>query len=120
MSESASPVLQRPAPSKVYRWVVLIFVSLAMFGSYYAYDALSPVADLLSKQLGFNDSYIGLLQGIYSFPNIFTVVLGGLLIDRLGVKKSTFLFGVLCFIGTIITVLNPPQWLQTAAPAVAV
>jgi MFS family permease len=120
MSQSASPVVQRPAPSKFYRWAVLIFVSLAMFGSYYAYDALSPVADLLSKQLGFNDSYIGLLQGIYSFPNIFTVVLGGMLIDRLGVKKSTFLFGLLCFVGTIITVLNPPAWLQSAAPTVAV
>jgi MFS family permease len=120
MSESTAPVVQRPQPSKAYRWIVLIFVSLAMFGSYYAYDALSPVADLLSKQLGFNDSYIGLLQGIYSFPNIFTVVLGGLLIDRLGVKKSTFLFGVLCFAGTVITVLNPPLWLQSAAPTVAV
>ncbi len=119
MSQTAPPVVERPQPSKPYRWIVLVFVSLAMFGSYYAYDALSPVADLLTKQLGFTDSYIGLLQGIYSFPNIFTVVLGGLLIDRLGVKKSTFLFGVLCFIGTIITVLNPPLWLQSVAPGVA-
>ncbi len=28
----------RPEPSRLYRWLVLIFISLAMFGSYYAYD----------------------------------------------------------------------------------
>jgi len=44
-----------PAPSTAYRWTVLIFVSLAMFGNYYFYDALSPLADILQRQLGFSD-----------------------------------------------------------------
>ncbi len=111
MSESVA-VIERPQPSKFYRWIVLIFVSLAMFGNYYFYDALSPIADLLSKQLGFTDSNIGLLQGIYSVPNIFTVVIGGLIIDRIGVKKATFIFGVLCFVGSIINVLSPQLWVM--------
>jgi MFS family permease len=81
-----------------------------MFGNYYVYDALSPLADLLVKQLHFTDSDIGLLQGIYSFPNIFTVAIGGIIIDRIGVKKSTLLFGCLCFIGAVITVLSPHLW----------
>lgn len=93
----------RPEPSPLYRWLVLIFVSLAMFGSYYAYDALSPLADVLKHQLRFSDSDIGLLQAIYSFPNIFTVVIGGVLIDRIGLRKSLMIFGVLCFIGPAIT-----------------
>src|SRR3569833_2230321 len=114
MSEPSAPVVQRPQPSKAYRWIVLIFVSLAMFGNYYFYDALSPVADLLSKQLGFTDSNIGLLQGIYSFPNIFTVVIGGLIIDRIGVKKATMIFGVLCFLGAIINVLSSQLWVMAA------
>jgi MFS family permease len=104
--------VERPQPSKFYRWNVLIWVSLAMFGNYYVYDALSPVADLLVKQLGFTDSNIGLLQGIYSVPNIFTVVIGGMIIDRIGVKKATFLFGVLCFVGSVITVLSPHLWVM--------
>jgi MFS family permease len=93
----------RPEPSRLYRWLVLIFVSLAMFGSYYAYDALSPLADVLKLQLGFTDLDIGFLQAIYSFPNIFTVVIGGFLIDRIGLRKSLMLFGILCFIGPAIT-----------------
>jgi MFS family permease len=90
----------------MYRWLVLIFVSLAMFGSYYAYDALSPLADVLKQQLGFSDLDIGFLQAIYSFPNIFTVVIGGFLIDRLGLRKSLMIFAVLCLIGPAITVIS--------------
>jgi MFS family permease len=93
----------RPEPSPFYRWTVLVFVSLAMFGSYYAYDALSPLADVLKQQLGFTDANIGFLQAIYSFPNIFTVVIGGFLIDRLGLRKSLMIFAVLSLIGPAIT-----------------
>jgi len=97
------PENTRPEPSAFYRWMVLVFLSLAMFGSYYAYDALSPLADVLKQQLGFSDENIGLLQAIYSFPNIFTVVIGGLIIDRLGLRKSLMIFGVLCLVGPAIT-----------------
>ena len=96
----------RPEPSRLYRWLVLIFVSLAMFGSYYVYDALSPLADVLKQQLRFSDLDIGFLQAIYSFPNIFTVLIGGFIIDRIGLRKSLMIFGVLCFIGPAITVAS--------------
>jgi MFS family permease len=93
----------RPKPSPLYRWLVLIFVSLAMFGSYYAYDALSPLADVLKQQLGFSDVNLGFLQFMYSFPNIFTVVIGGIIIDRLGLRKALMIFAVLSFVGPAIT-----------------
>jgi MFS family permease len=96
-------VAARSEPARLYRWMVLIAVSVAVFGSYYVYDALSPLADVLKQQLGFSDSDIGLLQAIYSFPNIFTVVIGGLVIDRLGLRKSLMIFGVLCFVGPVIS-----------------
>lgn len=108
------PESLRPEPSRLYRWMVLIFLSLAMFGSYYAYDALSPLADVLKQQLGFSDSNIGLLQAIYSFPNIFTVVIGGLIIDRIGLRKSLMIFGVLCLIGPAITAASGTLWLMAA------
>jgi len=100
------PETLRPEPTRLYRWLVLIFLSLAMFGSYYVYDALSPLADVLKSQLGFSDLNIGFLQAIYSFPNIFTVVLGGFLIDRIGLRKALMIFGVLCFIGPVITAVS--------------
>src|SRR5258708_14703104 len=96
----------RPEPSRMYRWLVLIFVSLAMFGSYYAYDALSPLADVLMQQLGFSDLDIGFLQAISSSLNFSRVVIGGFIIDRLGLRKSLMIFGLLCFIGLAISVIS--------------
>ena len=93
----------RPQPSRLFRWLVLVFISLAMFGNYYVYDCISPLADVLAKQLGFSDSNIGLLQAIYSFPNIVMVLIGGIIIDRIGTKKSALLFGVICFFGAVVT-----------------
>ncbi len=100
------PEAARPQPSHFYRWVVLIFVSLAMFGNYYVYDCIAPVADLLAKQLGFSDSNIGLLQAIYSIPNVLMVLIGGYIVDRIGTRKAILIFGMLCFIGSVVTVLS--------------
>jgi MFS family permease len=77
-----------------------------MFGSYYAYDALSPLADVLKQQLGFSDLDLGFLQAMYSFPNIFTVVIGGFIIDRMGLRKALMIFAILSFVGPAITVAS--------------
>jgi MFS family permease len=100
----------RPEPSRLFRWLVLIFVSLTMFGNYYVYDCIAPIADLLVKQLGFSDSNIGLLQAIYSIPNVFMVVLGGYIVDRIGTRKAIFIFGILCFVGAAVTSLSGMLW----------
>ena len=100
------PDPERQQPTRFCRWMVLVFVSLAMFGNYYVYDCIAPVADLLAKQLGFSDSNIGLLQAIYSIPNVFMVLIGGYIVDRIGTRKAIFIFGTLCFAGSIVTVLS--------------
>lgn len=97
----------RFAPPWWYRWTVLFFAALTMFGNYYVYDCIAPIADLLSRQLGFSDSNIGLLQAIYSIPNIIMVVVGGYLVDRIGARKAILIFGTLCLLGAGVTVLSP-------------
>src|ERR1700676_2024288 len=97
----------RPEPSRPFRWVVLISISLTMFGNYYVYDCIAPIADLLVKQLGFSESNIGLLQAIYSIPNVLMVVIGGYVVGRIGTRKAIFIFGTLCFLGAGVTCLSP-------------
>lgn len=96
----------RPEPTRPFRWLVLIFVSLTMFGNYYVYDCIAPLADVLSRQLGFSDSNIGLLQAIYSIPNVIMVLIGGYIVDRIGTRKAIFIFGTLCFLGSVVTCLS--------------
>jgi MFS family permease len=98
--------ISRPEPPAAFRWIVLVVISLAMFGNYYIYDCVSPLADLLVKQLKFTDADIGLLQGIYSLPNIIMVLIGGLIIDRIGTKKANLIFAVLCMLGALITAMS--------------
>ncbi len=83
--------------------LAMALVSLAMFGNYYAYDSIGPVADLLQRQLGFTDTQIGTLNAIYSLPNVVLVLVGGILVDRFGAGKMTVLTAAVCFAGAILT-----------------
>src|SRR5467141_2228273 len=80
MSNTSTTTAERPAPpATVPAWTILGFVSLALFGNYYVYDAIGPVADLLQRQLGFTDTQIGTLNAIYSAPNVIMVLIGGVI-----------------------------------------
>ncbi|MCX6149067.1 MAG: MFS transporter [Ignavibacteriales bacterium] len=92
-------------PSTLMRWTILLFISLAMFGNYYIYDSISPLADVLKQQLGYSDSNIGLLNAIYSFPNIIMVLVGGIIIDKIGTRKSVFIFTFLVMLGSALTAI---------------
>jgi MFS family permease len=103
-----------PAPSNLLRWIVLLFISLAMFGNYYIYDSISPLADLLKAQLGFSDANIGLLNAIYSFPNIIMVLVGGIIIDRIGTRKAVLIFTFLIMLGAVITAVTGELFMMSA------
>lgn len=107
-------LIAKPEPSAFLRWTALLLVSLGMFGNYYIYDSISPLADLLKLQLGFSDSNIGLLNAIYSFPNIIMVLVGGLIIDRIGTRTSVIIFTVLILLGAIVTALTGNIWIMSA------
>lgn len=99
--------IEKPAPSRASRWLVLMVIGIACYGGYYAFDYIGPLAPLLSRQLHFSNTDIGWLQAVYSFPNIIAMLVCGILIDRLGTRKSLSIFGVLIFIGLIVTALSP-------------
>lgn len=94
-------------PSRLYRWMVLTFVSLAMFGNYYAFDALNPVGPLLESQLGFTQAQIGLLDSAYNIAALLVLVAGGILIDRAGTKRAMIAFGTINALGAFIISLAP-------------
>src|ERR1700758_1607135 len=93
----------RPAPSAIYRWAVLAFVSIAMGGNYYIYDSINPLERIFIEHLGFSGTQFGWLNASYSVAAVLTLLIGGIIIDRMGTKKSIMLFAVLCFLGAILT-----------------
>src|SRR5580704_18781083 len=99
--------ISKPAATRLYRWSVLLAMSVALYGSYYAFDYIGPLAPLLSRQLRFSDSEIGLLQAVYSLPNIVAMLICGVVVDRIGTKRSMGIFSVLVFAGLAITAISP-------------
>jgi MFS family permease len=114
MSDLTAP---RPPPPALYRWLVLLACSVAMFGNYYVFDALYPVSDFLQSQLGFTDRDIGLLDSAYNVAALLTLLAGGVLIDRLGTARSAILFAVIGASGTALIAFLPAA--VPAAPVLA-
>jgi MFS family permease len=106
MTINPALAVKNPPPA-VWRWSVLVAISVAMFGNYYVYDSIAPVADLLQKLLGFTDTQIGTLNAIYSLPNIVVVLIGGVIVDRFGTRLSTLIFAIICSIGALVTAISP-------------
>jgi MFS family permease len=96
----ATPATPTPPPAG-YRWLVLLACSIAMFGNYYAFDALYPVTEALQKELGFSDTQIGLLDTAYNVAALLTLIAGGILIDRLGTARAGLLFAGIGALGTL-------------------
>ena len=91
--------------SRTARWIVLILASFGMATNYYFYDALAPLADLIRMNLGFSSSEYGFFVSAYSIPNVFLAmaVLGGIILDRFGIRVTGFSFIFLMAAGGTIT-----------------
>jgi MFS family permease len=95
--------IARPQPSRLYRWTVLLFVSVAMGGNYYIYDSINPLERIFIDKLGFSATAFGWLNSSYSVAAVLTLLIGGIVIDRIGTKKAITFFAVLCLLGAALT-----------------
>jgi MFS family permease len=88
-------------------WLVFALVAAAAYGNFYVYDSIGPVADLLQSQRGFSDTQIGMLNAIYSLPNVVLVLVGGLLVDRFGAARMAVGTAAVCLAGSVLTAFSP-------------
>jgi MFS family permease len=93
----------RPEPSRPFRWLVLIFISLAMAGNYYIYDSINALERIFIDHLGFSATQFGWLNASYSVAAVATLLVGGVIIDRIGTKRAILGFALVCLLGAVIT-----------------
>lgn len=96
-----------PPPTAAQRWWVLLLVSVAMFGNYYAYDALNPVVDLLRSQRGLDYGQVGMLSTAYNIAALLVLLVGGYAIDRWGTRRAIPLFAAICVAAAALTAAAP-------------
>jgi nitrate/nitrite transporter NarK len=87
------------------RWGVLILLGFVLSVNYYCYDAFSTLKDLLMSEFNFSNTDYGLFISFYSFPNTFLLmaVLGGIILDRFGIRRTGFLFVFFMTFGAVLT-----------------
>ena len=94
------------------RWWVLALAAIAVSSSYYEDDVIGPIADLLHRQRGFNQSQLGMLNGVISIPNIALALMNGLLIDRFGPARVAFWSAAIGVLGAALTAIGEPYELM--------
>jgi MFS family permease len=93
-------------PSFAAQTLMFSSTALASLGSYYVYDSIGPVAELLARDLQFTDTQIGMLNAIYSLPNVILALVGGVLVDRFGARTVALCTATISLAGAVITALG--------------
>lgn len=96
-------------PSIPYRatWMRFPFLgaqAFMMFGSYYFFDQMSSIGAKGLNDFGINISgaEFGVLQSVYSFPNIVLPLIGGMFLDRIGFRIAIMVLAGLVLSGQAI------------------
>jgi len=91
--------------SKYTRWGILILVGFVLSVNYYFYDAFSTLKDLLKLEFNFSNTQYGLFVAFYSIPNtfLFMAVIGGIILDKLGIRRTGFMFVFFMAFGAVLT-----------------
>ena len=86
------------------RWTALGLLAFAMFCSYIFMDILSPIKDLLQSEKGWDSTAFGTMQGSETFLNVFIffLIFAGIILDKMGVRFTALLSGVVMLAGAVI------------------
>ncbi|MCB8998472.1 MAG: MFS transporter [Bacteroidales bacterium] len=104
--------------SIVVRWSVLILVSITMYANYYFYDAFSPLKSIMQEKLLWTSGDYGFFQSAYSISNVFLfmAVIGGVILDKLGIRITGFMFTVFMVIGSALTAYGSTDMFLSGGP----
>jgi MFS family permease len=98
---TASPGVFHPS-RRLYRFTNLFFIASLSFGSYFAYDIVGAIAPTLVEELHAARGTVGTFFTMYSIAAVLAVLIGGMLIDKLGTRKASLIFSVLVLAGAAI------------------
>ncbi|MEZ5149065.1 MAG: hypothetical protein R2759_18835 [Bacteroidales bacterium] len=80
---------------KLMRWLVLFLIAFVQAANYYFYDVFSPLKRHLEESFHLRTDLACSFQYIL-FPMFsVNVYLGGIILDRLGIRRTGFLFVIL-------------------------
>lgn len=103
MTEKVKEMLSDSAPM---RWFALILVSGLMFGTYWFQDFFSGLKPLMESELGITSTQYGTLISFSKVANMIgMIIIGGIILDKWGIRISGVLYGAIATLGAAITAL---------------
>lgn len=95
--------------SRGFRFALLFFNCMLSFGSYFCFDLPSSLSDYMKEDVskggsGLTSEQYNLLFAVYAWTNALAVLVAGLLIDKIGIVKSMFIFATCFTIGQAVFV----------------
>lgn len=96
------------------RWIVLFMVSGLMFATYWFQDFYSGLKPLMETQLGITSSQFATIISFTTIANLIgMIILGGIILDKWGIKITTIVFGSIAVLGGIISAIGANDVLST-------
>ena len=103
--------------SGLVRWSVLLLISVSMFASYYFYDVFSAIKSTLQAETGMSNADYGAMYGAYSIMNaIGMAFIGGIILDKWGIRKTGSVFISFLFFGTFVTAYGASSIFNEGGP----
>ena len=101
--EAIKKTLRDSAPM---RWLMLVLVSMLMLSTYWFQDFFGGLKGLMETEMGFTSEEFGRLIGLTTIANLCgMIIVGGIVTDKWGVRRSGLIFGALATLGGAITAL---------------
>ncbi len=92
--------------SAAMRWFMLLLLSALMFATYWFQDFYGGLKGLMESELGFTSEQFGRIIGLTTIANMFgMIIVGGIILDKWGIRIAGLLFGGLAALGGIISAL---------------
>lgn len=92
--------------SAAMRWFVLILISGLTFSTYWFQDFMSGLKGIMESEMGFSSEEFGRIIGLTTIANMFgMIIIGGLILDKWGIRLTGYVFGVLATVGAATTAL---------------
>jgi len=92
--------------SAALRWLMLVLLSALIFATYWFQDFFSGLKGLMETELGFTSEEFGRLIGLTTIANMFgMIIVGGVILDKWGIRLAGLVFGGLAAIGGVVTAM---------------
>jgi len=93
--------------SAAVRWLVLILISGLTFGTYWFQDFFSGIKPLMITEMGITSSQFGSLIQWTTWANVFgMIIIGGIILDNWGIRRTGIVFGALAVLGASLTAMG--------------